>query len=145
MTEQPTPTRPGMLTFLCILTFVGSGASSLANLMLFAFFDSFKLVYEQGGLTLFAFSSEQEKLIELLLSAKPVYFLYQGLLYAVSLVGAVFMWNLNKKGIHFYAIGQILLLIMQQIFMPSLPFPAFELLIAVLFIVLYARFLPVMK
>ncbi len=145
MTEQTAPVRPGLLTFLCIITFIGSGVSGLTNLLMFTFYDSFKLVYEEGGLSVFSLSSEQENLINLMLSSKPEFFLYQGLLYVVSVVGAYYMWNLKKIGIHFYAVSQILLLILQQVFMPTLPFPAFELLMAVLFIVLYARFLPLMK
>ena len=32
--------RPGLLTLLCILTFIGSGLNALSNLMFFVFYDA---------------------------------------------------------------------------------------------------------
>ena len=36
--------RPGLLTVICILTFVGSGMNVISSLVIFFFFDAFKIV-----------------------------------------------------------------------------------------------------
>jgi len=143
--DQPAPIRTSRLTLICILTFVGSGLMTFTNISMFAFYDIFQQVYLEGGFEPFGLSQEQMEVISLMFSVSPTYYLLQTLTYGGSLMGAVFMWNLRKAGFHLYTIAQILVMIVQQIYMPSLPFPTAELLITILFIVLYARHLPEMK
>ncbi len=143
--DQPAPIRSSRLTLICILTFVGSGLMTFTNFSMFAFFDVFKQVYQEGGLEPFRLSKEQMEVISLMFSVSPAYYLFQAMAYGSSLMGAVFMWKLRKPGFHLYAIAQIMVMIIQQIYMPSLPFPTAELLVTILFIVLYARHLPEMK
>ena len=142
--DQNIPVRPTLLTVICILTFIGSGMSLFVNLTMFGFFDSFSTLYQEGAFNAFLLGDEQEEVLDLLFTTEPVYFLYQGLLYGLSVTGALFMWNLRKMGFHFYTMAQITLLISQQLFLPALPFPAFELLITALFVFFYARHLSIM-
>ena len=143
MTENA-PVRPTTLTILTIFTFIGSGLSSFVYLMMFAINGTFQQLYQDGAFEVFMTSQEQEDVLKLLIQVSPTYFLIQGLIFLSSLAGAVLMWNLRKKGFHLYTIAQILLLIVQQIYLSELPFPAFELLIATLFVYFYARHLPLM-
>lgn len=130
--------RPELLKILCILTFIGSGLSLIANLIMFMTIGIVRKYYENG---MFDFLSEDMELsaLELLLSAKPMFFIFQVIFLALSIYGAYLMWNLKKAGFHFYAIAQIILLILPQIFLPGLPFPTFELIISLIFVTLYAK------
>jgi len=143
--DQPTPIRTSGLTLICILTFIGSGLMTFTNLSMFAFYDVFQQVFLEGGFEPFHLNEEQLEVISLMFSVSPTYYLFQTLAYGGSLMGAIFMWQLRKPGFHLYAIAQIMVMIIQQIYMPSLPFPTAELLVTILFIVLYARHLPEMK
>jgi hypothetical protein len=111
---------------------------------MYTFFDTFKLVYQEGAFSAFILAKEQKEVLELLFNANPTYYLFQGLFYGLSLAGAIFMWNFRKPGFHMYTVAQIVLLILQQVYLPSLPFPAFEMLISALFVYFYARHLSLM-
>jgi hypothetical protein len=111
---------------------------------MYTFFDTFKLVYQEGAFSAFILAKEQEEVMGLLFSTNPTYYLFQGLFYGLSLAGAIFMWNFRKPGFHMYTVAQIVLLILQQVYIPSLPFPAFEMLISALFVYFYARHLSLM-
>ena len=140
-TENP---RPELLKILCILTFIGSGLSLISNSIMFLTIDIIRKYYEDGS---FDFLAEDLDLsaLEILLSANSTYFMLQALLFALALYGAYLMWNLKKIGFHFYTVAQIVLLILPQVFLPSLPFPTFELLLSLIFITLYARNLKYMN
>ncbi len=142
--NQNAPIRPQLLTLLCILTFFGSGMLSFVNITMFGLYDSFLQAYQQGAFEAFVLNKEQEEVINLLFAVTPTYYLSQGITYGISLIGAILMWNFKKLGFHLYAIAQIIVLILQQIYLPSLPFPTMELLVTTLFIVLYARHLKFM-
>ncbi|MCF6169468.1 MAG: hypothetical protein L3J66_00635 [Bacteroidales bacterium] len=128
--------RPEQLTILCILTFVGSGMSLLANGFLFLTLDAVKQVLAQE--TTYSFLGTEIKL-DFLLEISPLFFLIQSLLLAATLLGAVQMWNLKKAGFHLYTLAQILLLIVPKLFINNLPFPLLELLISAGFVYLYFK------
>lgn len=145
--HQPPDTtqqRPPMLTLLCIFTFAGSGLSSFANLALYLYYDLIKQMFEKGQLRFLNGSIEKESM-KLLINVSPDFFLFQGILYLLSLIGAIMMWKLNKTGFHFYAIAQILLLIIYEFYIPGAPFPIIPLLFSIIFILLYYRNLRFMK
>ena len=77
--------------------------------------------------------------LELLVNINSMYFMFQALILALAVYGAYLMWKLKKIGFHLYAISQIILLILPQVFLPSLPFPTFELIISLIFVTLYAK------
>ncbi len=130
--------RPVLLTVLCILTFIGSGVSFLANSFLFFTRDAWIIAMEEGAFDVLKDTLEIEA-IELLLEVDPTYFLIQALLFAFSVTGAVLMWKLKKAGFHIYTVAQLLLLIIGKIYIPALPFPMIPLLIVLTFVTLYAR------
>ncbi len=139
MDEQPLlpevstdPNRSRLLTILCILTFIGSGLNAFSSLFIAGFFDTFVVVAEE--------ILERLNLpeMDMLLNATPEFFFITGLLYIVSITGAVMMWRLRKVGFHVYTVAQILLLIAPMYFL-KLPSPSIiELLFSGLFIILYS-------
>ncbi len=136
-----TKNRPELLTILCILTFIGSGTSLLANGVLYLMFDQLKELIEQQSV--FSLMGSDVDL-SFLLDIKSGFFLAQLLIYALSLYGAVQMFQLRKIGFHLYAIAQIALLIIPKIFVPNLPFPFFELMVSAVFVYLYYKNLHLM-
>lgn len=133
--------RPELLTVLCILTFIGSGTSLLANGVLYLMFDQFKELIEQQSVFSLLGSDVD---LSFLLDIKSGFFLSQLLIYALSLYGAVQMFQLRKIGFHLYTIAQIALLIIPKIFVPVLPFPFFELMVSAVFVYLYYKNLHLM-
>jgi hypothetical protein len=133
------PQRPTLLTVLCILTFIGSGMNLFSSLVIAGFYDIFVEIAQEFA--------EKFKLpgIDMLLEAKPLFFLVSGIFYAGALVGAVLMMRLKKAGFHVYTIFQILLIIAPMYFMhqSSPGFP--EMLFSGLFIILYSMNLKFMS
>jgi hypothetical protein len=136
--------RPDLLTVLCVLTFIGSGISALANGLVYLTLDSLIAAYEEGAFDIFEGKLQLEA-IETLLNVRSSYYLLQALFFSVSFYGALMMWKLRKIGFHLYTIAQIVLLILGKVFIPSLPFPLVPLLIMVTFVILYARNLQFMR
>jgi hypothetical protein len=134
--------RPELLTILCILTFVGSGSSFVANGFLYLMFDQVKEIIGQQEELSFLGS---EINLSFLLEIKPVFFFIQAALYFLSVMGAYQMFKLRKVGFHLYAVSQILLLIIPKVFIPVLPFPFFELVVSTVFIFLYYKNLKFMS
>jgi len=128
--------RPKQLTLLCVLSFVGGGASVLSNLFLYSAFDQIK-EYLQGGNTQKILGTEID--MGFIISINPDFFLWQIVLFSFSIYGVFLMWNFKMYGFHIYSVSQILLLIMPEIYVPSLPFPLLEISITVVFILLYFK------
>jgi len=146
MNEQPLlpqvpsdPQRSQRLTVLCILTFIWSGLNTFSYLFMSMFFKQIMLVAEE---VMEKFNLPE---MELLLNAPQGFFLITGLLFAGSVTGSVYMWQLRKTGFHIYTISQILILIAQMYFLklsgPSLP----EFIITGIFIILYSTQLKLMR
>ncbi len=134
---------PLLLKVLLILTFIGSGMTMFSNLFLFGFFDQIKAVVNSMGSSYNFLGTPMD--LKPFFNVTPVFYLTQGLLSGVSLLGAILMWDLKKVGFHVYTIAQILLLIAPKFFIPGLPFPGMELLISALFVFYYSRFLKIMN
>lgn len=138
--DERTP-RPALLTFLCILSFIGSGLSAVSGF--FVYIDHQVIqgmlteeVLEQFGMPLQSF-----------ISIPRQFFLLAALLNVVSFVGVRYMWMLRRPGFHLYAISQLLIIIVSTIFIykPAGVFPGFDLMLTTLFILLYLRFREVMS
>jgi hypothetical protein len=128
--------RPQQLTILCIFSFIGGGASLLSNFMIYSLFDQFKEYFKDGA-TQKILGSEID--MGFILNIDPNFFLGQIIFYSFSILGVFFMWKGSMKGFHIYSISQILLLIIPEIYVPSLPFPLFEILLTIVFILLYFK------
>ena len=129
---------------MCILTFIGSGSSALANNIMFFTIEDWRLAYENGLFENLGKLFEDEAL-QILMNVNPGFYLLQSVFYLISLIGAILMWNLRKTGFHLYTVAQILLLISYNLFLSSQPFPFIPLLLSVTFILLYAKNLSFMQ
>jgi hypothetical protein len=133
--------RPSLLTFLCILSFIGSGLSAVSGFFVYINHQVIQEmltdeVMEQFGMPLQSFVSVPRQ-----------FFLLAALLNVVSFVGVRYMWRLRRPGFHLYAISQLLIIIISTIFIykPAGVFPGFDLMLTTLFILLYLRFREVMS
>ncbi|NOU59383.1 hypothetical protein [Marinifilum caeruleilacunae] len=143
--------RPGLLTVLCILTFIGSGFGVLNNIMgmimspIKNFLDPeiFEMALEEVDEE--PIRSFMEQAIEIGQKALENIFeisLAQFLLYAASLTGAILMFQMKKAGFYIYTIAQVLLLFVPAIFVGFNLFVnmgiLFSSIFTILFIALYA-------
>lgn len=135
--------RPDGLTLLCVLSFIGSGLAFISNFMVFFIYPSIPEIMDSDEFIQMP-NLEPELLLEFLTSAGRTYFLLSTILYLASIIGVYFMWKLRKIGIHFYAMAQIAILIIPLIFISTELSALPSLLITVLFILLYSRFLKMM-
>jgi len=127
--------RPALLTFLCILSFIGSGLLAFSNLFVYLNFDLVTHTIQQIDWSVWDLDPA------IILSVDKVYFFLTGLLNIISFIGVRYLWRLRKSGFHVYTLSQILLLIVSTIYVyrPSGQFPTFDLLLSSMFILLYLR------
>lgn len=136
---ETNPKRPVLLTVLCLLTFIGSGLNLIASFLITIFYKTFRSV-----------SVDISKAFDLpamdkILNATPSFFLVSALIYALSALGAVEMWNLRKRGFHFYTVAQ-LILIMLPVYFFNLPIPSVpDIIFSGIFILLYSIHLKYMS
>ena len=123
--------RPPNLSILCILTFIGSGVSALSSLFVVLAFDVMPMAVDQSPLP------GAQEMLEMVITAGRSFFIYMGLLYGLSLFGAIYMWKLSKKGFHFYAIAQLLMLIVTLLLIKGYQTPFSTILLTASFILAY--------
>lgn len=143
--------RPGLLTALCILTFIGSGfgvlnnifgmiMSPIKNFLDPAFFERIlEEVHDDFARKIVEQVIEMgQKAIENIFEIS----LTQFILYAASITGAILMFQLKKTGFYIYTTAQILLLFVAPAFIGFNLFVnmgiMFGSVFTILFIVLYA-------
>jgi hypothetical protein len=111
---------------------------------MYLYFDEWVNAFNNGQFDELSGMMDKEA-IEVFLNVRPAFFFFQALLFSFSVLGVYLMWKLNKTGFHMYAIAQILILIVQQVYLPSLPFPLIPFLLTLTFILLYYRNLSLMR
>ena len=128
--------RPGFLTFLCVLTFIGSGFSLLSNLIMPMFAPLLlEMVQGSSAASMPGVLDTYEQMATI-----PVWQFYLLALFcATSILGAIYLFKMKKIGFHIYTISQLTqlfigLFIIGGTFKPT-PFSIF---ITALFIGLYA-------
>ncbi|MCB0805978.1 MAG: hypothetical protein KDC05_09290 [Bacteroidales bacterium] len=129
--------RPELLTWLCVLTFIGSGIAAFSNLVVFISYDELKVFFDQEA---FDYSE-----FEVMLAGGKRFFAAGFVFYVLSLFGAFRMWNLYKTGFHFYTAAQVCILLLPFVFIKSAQFSVFNLLLTATFILGYASQLKFMK
>ncbi len=134
--------RPQLLSVFLILSMINGAVSSISNFILYGMVDSLKEIFGDSDTMNFM---GMELDISLFTGIDKKFFLYQGLLFAVSFTGALLMWNYKKAGFHLYVLSQILLLIVSTIFLPGMPFPYMDILLTGLFVYVYAKNLSLME
>ena len=134
---KPRHSKPSnILKFLCILTFIWSGLGILYNLTYSLFLNYIKNIMTQIELPEI-YNNYRDLMLNLLSSGR--FFFVLGLLANISSVyGAALMLRMQKKGFHFYAIAQIVMLILPLIFVKGSSFSGGEFIITLTFITLYA-------
>jgi hypothetical protein len=125
--------RPGFLTFLCILTFIGSGLSLLTNLIAPVFAPILVDALSQSAFSEAAGVYEQ-------MAETPIWqFCLLAFFNAASILGAVYMLKMKKIGFHIYVVSQLVQLCVGQFIIGGFFKPNFfSLTMTVLFIGLYA-------
>lgn len=131
--------RPPSLSFLCILTFIGSGVSALSSLFVVMAYDIMPMAVEQSPIP------GAQEMLELVLAAGRSFFVYMGLLYGLSLFGAIYMWKMRKRGFHFYTLAQLLLLIVPLLMINGYQTPFSTILLSASFILAYGLNLRFMR
>lgn len=136
--------RPEGLTLVCVLSFLGGGLSFLSNFSIYALYNQLITAIENGQVMKLP-NIDMDMVLDLLLASGRTYYLIVALVYLISLYGVYLMWHLYKKGIHFYAIAQITLLILPLLFIDAEMSVFPSLILTVLFIFIYSRYLKIMK
>lgn len=121
--------RPDLLTFLCILTFVGSGLAAFSYFIMYFSYEEMHTIME--GL------DDRFPGMDIMLSLSRQFFLVSFVLYSLSLGGALLMWKLKKAGFHFYTGAQLGMLFLPLVF-KSAPFSVLSVIVAAAFIAAYA-------
>jgi hypothetical protein len=111
---------------------------------MYFYFDEWVIAFKDGQFDEF-FGNLDMQAVEVFLNINRNFFLFQTLLFGLSFFGVYYMWKLKKAGFHMYSIAQILILIVQQVYMPSLPFPLIPFLLTLTFILLYFKNLSFMR
>jgi len=126
--------RPGFLTFLCILTFIGSGFSLLSNLITPVMLPTLVEMFRNAP----SIPENVVEAYEQMLSIPIWQFYLSVFFYATSIMGAVYMLKMKKIGFHIYVISQIILFCLGQFLMGDISKPNyFGLFLTLLFIGLY--------
>ncbi|GAB1404089.1 hypothetical protein MASR1M74_12680 [Lentimicrobium sp.] len=123
--------RPVSLSLLCILSFIGSGASLLSSVVVALAYDSLPIHAQQSPLP------QAEEMIEFVMSGGRIFFVLMSFWYTFSLIGVYFMWKLQKKGFHFYVTSQLLMLITPFFLFSNHQIPLSNLLLTGSFILAY--------
>jgi hypothetical protein len=116
--------RPGLLSVLCILTFIGSGLATLLYLL---------LLIAAG--TLGAMLADIPGLGSMIAGGGMAIFGAGLVLSFLSFFGAIKMWGMKKIGFYLYTGAQVLMLIVPLFF--GVPFSVMSAVFTALFIVLY--------
>ncbi|MDY0344326.1 MAG: hypothetical protein RBR28_12190 [Lentimicrobium sp.] len=123
--------RPPSLTLLCIMSFIGSGASLISSVVVALAFSMLPALAEQSPLP------QAKEMIEFVLMGGRLFFVLMSIWYILSLVGVYFMWKLRKTGFHFYTTGQLFMLITPLFLFPNYQLPLSNLLLTGSFILAY--------
>jgi ABC-type proline/glycine betaine transport system permease subunit len=128
--------RPGFLTFLCVLTFIGSGFSLLTYLITPMFAQTFVDILRSSTAQI------QPNVIEMYeqMAITPIWQFYMLALFcATSIMGAIYMLKMKKIGFHIYVISQLAQMAIGQFIIGGTYKPKwFGIFLTALFIGLYA-------
>ncbi len=136
------PQRPQMLSIFLVFSMINGALSVFSNLVVYGMIDFIKKTFE-GQDTIKMMGMELD--LSLFLNTDRNFFLFQGILFVFSFLGAFMMWKFKKAGFHFYTISQILLLIVATVYLKGMPFPWFDVMLTAMFVYIYASNLKLMK
>lgn len=122
--ENPTPQRPTGLSVACVLSFISAGLQVISNLFQFMMYNTMQELgqseeYMEMMEKFVPNIDEFEDAMQAQLAVSRMSYIITALLYIGSFFGVYYMWNLQKKGFHIYAISQILILIATALLVTS--------------------------
>lgn len=125
--------KPLFYEAACILSIIGSSIG-FVSMFISAFF--FKGITEK--ITQVTNITATEKL-------SPLYFALLGMAFCVSLVGAVKLFRLQKNGLYFYLVAQIVIMFLPVFWLGSNSFSATNAIFTLLFSGIYVYHLKLLK
>lgn len=137
MNSQDTPamaSRRKVLRFVLVLSFIGSGFSFLSNLFQGVFYKQINAMIESDE---FSFPDYFEDVLELWVQIPRINYLLCAVLFALSLVGAIKMWNLQRTGFHFYSVSQLLVIVVTLLLAGRQFIQEGDIMLTLLFIIFY--------
>ena len=147
-TQQPK--RPLGMTILLALSFLNACLNIFSSVIMYLFTPMMAEMMNNGqmeeAIGPFMSSANEEirtammDSMTVLSNIKPVYYLILLLLFIFSLIGVIKMFKFDKRGLHFYAIPQLLMLIASSVYKYPLMHPSpftTDLLLTVMFILVY--------
>ena len=142
--------RPTGMTILLVLSFINACWNILTSLVMYVMTPKMAEMVQTGQIEEIMapysalISEEQQQLamdgMKMMAQIEPKYWLFLLILFIGSLVGVIRMFKGDKRGLHIYAISQILMLINSSVyFYPKQAQSGFvsELLLTMIFILLY--------
>ena len=142
--------RPTGMTILLVLSLINACWNILTSLVMYVMTPKMAEMVQTGQIEEMMapysalISEEQQQLamdgMKMMAQIEPKYWLFLLILFIGSLVGVIRMFKGDKRGLHIYAISQILILIDSSVyFYPRQPQSTFisELLLTLIFILLY--------
>ena len=141
--------RPTGMTFLLVLSFINACWNILRSIALYITTPKMSKMLDSGAFEemMEPFSGLGEEFTNamtdnftMMSQISPNYYLILLALFIGSLIGVIKMFKGNKRGLHIYAISQILMLINASVFVYPLQRPSpfvYDLLITVVFIFAY--------
>jgi hypothetical protein len=137
--------RPGFLTFLCILTFIGSGYWLLFNLFVPASISTMlEILHSSPSFSSPAFTAGIQTFEQI--AATPIWQFYLLAFFcATSILGAIYMLKMKKIGFHIYVVSQLAQMCIGQFiiggnFKPNFSSFLFTLLFIGLYSIYYKKF-----
>jgi len=130
-TEQTAPApaqekkRPGLLSVMCILTYIGRGLNIIVWILAIIAFGAIESMLGgipgMGGLV----------------SAGIGYFVGALILSIIAFIGAIMMWKMKKMGFYLWILANVIEFILPFILISGYPFNIVGLIILIVFIILY--------
>lgn len=138
------------MTILLVLSFLNACFNIFSSVVMYLFTPMMAEMVKNGQLEetmkpFMATANEEMRTammdsMNTLSNIKPIYYLIMLLLFIGSLIGVIRMFKFEKRGIHFYAISQLLMLITSSVYkyplMQPSPFTS-DLLLTLMFIMVY--------
>lgn len=122
------------LRIVLVLSFIGSGWNTLSYLILGV---SLPMMQEAMGPVLSQMPEEFQTAYEMVMNMPQVNYIILGLLSALSLTGAILMWNLKTNGWHCYTLAQLLMLAVPLLFVGKAGLGLGDVMMTALFVAYY--------
>ncbi len=132
--QQHYKMRLRSLRIVLVLTFIGSGMMLLSSLFTAVMLPFMQEMRDSGAIEMTGIMAE---MYEMVLAIPQAYYAICAVLYALSLAGAIMMWQLRKNGFHFYTTAQLLVIANVLVFIGRSGILIGDIMLTVLFVAYY--------